>query len=223
MTTLIEISQGQGESPHAVNQIHAPHGRESCQSFKERLLQIAEARGALRYGDFTLSSGHQSGYYFDGRLLTSDPEGACVLGQGLLPIMGEMGISAVGGPTLGADPIATAIAVASWLSPAAKPIPAFFVRKEPKGHGLNQLVEGQLPQKGENVVAIVDDTCTTGGSLLRAISAAEGAGCKVGLVMVVLDRNEGGSEEIRQRGYRFEALLQADDEGRIKAVDDRVY
>ena len=213
MTTLIEISQGQGESPHAVSQIHAPHGRESCQSFKERLLQIAEARGALRYGDFTLSSGHQSSYYFDGRLLTSDPEGAHILGQGVLPLMDEMGISAVGGPTLGADPIATAVAVASWQHAPEKAIPAFFVRKEPKEHGLHRLVEGQIPQNG--TVAIVDDTCTTGDSLFHAIKAAEGAGCKVGLVMVVLDRNEGGSAALREQDYPFVALLQAGPDGRI--------
>ena len=181
----------------------------------ERLLELAEERGAIRYGDFTLSSGRKSSYYFDGRLLSLDPEGAFLIGNALLPLLADAGVDAVGGPTLGADPIVAAAAMASWQSAAgARPLPAFIVRREAKGYGTAQLIEGPLPT-GANV-AIVDDACTTGGSLFHAIAAAEEAGCTVGLVLAVLDRNEGGSDAIRERGYRFAALLTAGEDGRIR-------
>ena len=178
----------------------------------DRLLELALERGALRYGDFTLSSGRKSSYYFDGRLLSLDPEGSYLIGNALLPMLANAGVSAIGGPTLGADPIVTAAAMASWEH--GSPMPAFIVRKEAKGHGMAHLIEGAVPEGA--MVAIVDDTCTTGGSLFHAIDAAEAAGCKVGLVLAILDRNEGGSDAIRQRGYRFEALLTAGEDGRIR-------
>lgn len=181
-----------------------------------RLLELALERGALRYGDFTLSSGRKSAYYFDGRLLSLDPEGAHLLGNALLSaIVGldDAKIAAIGGPTLGADPIVAAVAMASWQG--GNPLPAFIVRKEAKGHGTAQLIEGALPPPGTSV-AIVDDACTTGGSLFHAIAAAEESGCKVGLVMAVLDRNEGGSDTIRERGYPFTSLLTAGADGRIE-------
>ena len=179
----------------------------------ELLIQVAEDRGAISYGDFTLSSGRKSTYYFDGRLLSLDPEGAYRLGNALLPLLQGAGVHAVGGPTLGADPIATAIAVVSYQQDV--PLPAFIVRKEAKGHGKSQLIEGPLQPEGTSV-AIVDDTCTTGGSLLRAINAAEGAGWKVDLVVAVLDREEGGSDAIKAAGYEFKALLKTGDNGRIR-------
>ena len=177
----------------------------------ELLIKVAEKRGAISYGDFKLSSGRTSSYYFDGRLLSLAPEGADALGKALVPILVDAGVEAVGGPTLGADPIVTAVAMASHQ--AGTPLPAFIVRKEAKGHGTAQLIEGPLPENA--IVAIVDDTCTTGGSLLHAIEAAEKAGCTVGLVLAVLDRKEGGSDSIKKK-YRFEALLTAGDDGRIR-------
>ncbi len=190
----------------------------SQRNMAKRLLEIAEERGAIRYGDFTLSSGRKSSYYFDGRLLSLDPEGAHLIGNALLSAiggLGDAGIAAIGGPTLGADPIVAAVAMASWQSAeGGRPLPAFIVRKEAKGYGTAQLIEGPLPAGA--TVAIVDDACTTGGSLFHAIDAAEEAGCRVGLVLAVLDRNEGGSDAIRKRGYRFAALLTAGDDGRIR-------
>ena len=178
-----------------------------------RLLELALERNAIRYGDFTLSSGRKSTYYFDGRLLSLDPEGAHLIGKAMLPIVSDAGVAAIGGPTLGADPIVAAVAMASWQQ--ATPLPAFIVRKEAKEHGTAQLIEGPLPPPGTSV-AIVDDACTTGGSLFHAIAAAETAGCTVGLVMAILDRNEGGSDTIRQRGYPFASLLTAGADGRIR-------
>ena len=181
------------------------------QEIAARLLALALERGAIRYGDFTLASGRRSSYYFDGRLLSLDPEGAYLLGRAFLPLLADAGVSAIGGPTLGADPIVAAVAMASWQQGA--PLPAFIVRKEAKGHGTAQLIEGPLPPGAR--VAIVDDTCTTGGSLFHAIAAAEAAGCSVGLALAVLDRSEGGSDAIRQRGYPFAALLVAGADGRV--------
>ena len=178
-----------------------------------RLLELALERGAIRYGDFTLSSGRRSSYYFDGRLLSLDPEGAYLLGHALLPLLTEAGVEAVGGPTLGADPIVAAVATASWES--GMPMPAFIVRKEAKEYGMARMIEGPLPPAGSSV-AIVDDACTTGGSLFHAIGAAEEAGYRIGLVLAALDRNEGGSDAIRERGYRFECLLTAGEDGRIR-------
>ena len=177
----------------------------SLATLKVRLLELALERGALKYGEFTLTSGQKSSYYFDGRLLSLDPEGAYLVSRCLLPLVWEAGAQAVGGPTLGADPMVAAIALTSHIE--GKPVPAFIVRKEAKGHGTGQRIEGPLTPGTR--VAIVDDACTTGGSLLHAIQAAEAAGCQVVKVLAILDRHQGGSEELKRRGYDFTALLEA--------------
>ena len=180
----------------------------------ERLLQLALERGALNYGEYTLSSGQKSRYYFDGRLLSLNPEGAHLIAQALLPILREAGAQAVGGPTLGADPIVAAVALTSHLE--GSPIPAFIVRDAAKSHGTGQRVEGPL-EPGSRV-AIVDDVCTTGASTFRAIEAAEAAGCSVAKVIAILDRVQGGSDELRRRGYDFVCLLEASPEGEVRVV-----
>lgn len=177
----------------------------------ERLLELAVESGALKYGDFTLTSGKKSSYYFDGRLLSLDPEGAHLISQAVLPVLRDAGATAVGGPTLGADPIVASIALAGHL--AGERIPAFIVRKEAKSHGTGQAIEGALAPGSK--VAIIDDTCTTGGSLFHAIEAAEDAGCTVVTVVAVLDRREGGGDAIRAKGYEFVSLLEATPQGTI--------
>ena len=174
-------------------------------------LQIALDRNALTYGDYTLSSGLRSGYYFDGRRLTLDARGCYLAGRAVYLMSLEFGVDAIGGPTLGSDPIVAAAALASHL--AGEPISAFIVRKASKLHGAGQLIEGPLATGSR--VAIVDDTCSTGGSLFHAVEAAERFGCKVAAVMAILDRRQGGSEEAQRRGYPFRALLEATDDGRI--------
>ena len=182
----------------------------------DRLLALALERGAIKYGDFTLTSGKKSSYYFDGRLLSLDPEGAFLISQAIIPLLEQAGAMAVGGTTLGADPMVAALALASHIN--GRSIPAFIVRKESKTHGTKQNIEGPL-EPGTNV-AIVDDVCTTGGSLFHAIEAAEEAGCSVVKVVSILDRNEGGSEEMRKRGYNFSTLLAATAEGIIEKAGD---
>lgn len=182
----------------------------------ERLLELALELGALRYGDFTLTSGRKTSYYFDGRLLSLDPEGAYLTARAILPLVRAARAEAVGGPTLAADPIVTAVSMASHLDPEGGPVPAFIVRKEAKQHGMGNAVEGHLKPGAR--VAVVDDTCTTGGSLFLAIEAAEAAGCTVVKVLAVLDRCEGGGEELRNRGYDFTSLLVANDKGEIEVA-----
>ena len=187
------------------------------QNTSNRLLQLALDMGALRYGDFTLTSGKKSSYYFDGRLLSLHPEGAYLASQALLPLVRASGAAAIGGPTLGADPIVAAVSMASHLESGGAPVPAFIVRKEAKEHGMGNTVEGHLAAGSK--VAVVDDTCTTGGSLFQAIEAAEAAGCTVVKVLAILDRREGGSDELRRRGYDFAALLVANSEGEIEVAE----
>ena len=181
---------------------------------RQRILELSLELGALTYGDYVLSSGNHSSYYFDGRLLSLDAEGSALLGAEFLTMAQGCGAAAIGGLTLGADPIVASVAVESYH--AGTPVRAFIVRKEAKEHGMGRLIEGPLTP-GASVV-IVDDACSTGGSLFQAIAAAEADGCKVAHVTAVIDRHEGGSDELRRRGYAFSALLESGDDGKVRVV-----
>lgn len=177
----------------------------------KKLLEVFKKKAVLK-GNFTLSSGLKSSCYFDGRMVTLWPEGAYLIGKKIFDIVTKAGAEAVGGMTLGADPMVTAVAIVSHLE--GKPMPVFIVRKEPKKHGTQRLIEGHLP--GGARVAIVDDVITTGGSVLRAIEAVEAEGCKVVKVVVLLDRHQGGADELRRKGYDYTAILSAGAEGEVK-------
>ena len=179
-----------------------------------RIQQIAEERGALRYGEFKLSAGGTSSYYFDGRLLTLDPEGGYLVAKALLPLVLASGAEAIAGPTLGAVPIVASVATVSHVE--GTPINALIVRNQAKGHGTARRVEGSVREGMK--VAVVDDTCTSGRSLFLAVEALEEAGCVVTVALCVLDRNEGGSAEVKRRGYPFHALLSADGDGKVGPV-----
>ena len=176
------------------------------------LIELAKKRGALTFGDYVLSSGQRSSYYFDGRRLTLDPRGSRLTGSAFFRMLQRYHVDAIGGPTLGADPIVTAVALTSGLE--ERPIPAFIVRKEGKEYGMGRLIEGPLEPASR--VAIVDDACSTGASLFHAMDAAEAAGHQVVVVMAILDRRQGGSEELRRRGYDFLCLLEATPDGEIQ-------
>jgi orotate phosphoribosyltransferase len=168
-------------------------------------------RDALRTGTFTLASGRTSHYYVDGRKVTLSAEGAGLIGAGVLQLLSDLpGVSAVGGLTMGADPIVGAtLAVAS--AAGRGDLRGFLVRKEAKGHGLGKLVEGPVEPGME--VAILDDVATTGGSSLQAVDAIEAIGCKVRRVIVVLDRLEGAGAAFAARGLDFRSLVTIRDLG----------
>lgn len=178
----------------------------------EEILELAKELDALLYGEFVLASGQTSSYYFDGRLLTLSPRGANLVARALLPAIRESGAVAVGGPAVAAVPMVTEIAMLSGQD-GGEPIPGFFVRKEAKDHGVGKAVEGPLPEGAR--VAIVDDACSTAGSLYMAIEAAEAAGHEVVLVACILDRRQGGSERLLADGYAFHTILVGDDAGRV--------
>ena len=178
------------------------------------IMELAKAKGALRFGEFQLSAGGTSSYYFDGRILALDPEGGYRVAKAFLPILSECGAQAIAGPTLGADPIVSAVSVVSHIEGC--PIPGLIVRGETKGHGGKRQIEGPTSALGAGAqVVVVDDTCTTGSSLFHAIEAVESEGYEVVKVLSILDRNEGGSAELRRRGYSYHALLSANEDGQI--------
>ena len=181
------------------------------------ILEIAKRLGALQFGQFILSSGAESKYNFDGRLLTLHPEGASLIARAFMPILIDCEAEAIAGPTLGADPIVAAVAVTSHL--LGRPIPGLIVRKEAKIYGGGRVIEGPLV-KGSRV-AVVDDACTSGSSLIHSIKMIEDAGCRVVKVLCVLDRLEGGSTEIQSRGYEFASLLEYDGRGGIVTSPNR--
>jgi orotate phosphoribosyltransferase len=177
---------------------------------RERLVALLK-RDALRLGQFTLASGRSSHFYIDARRVTLAAEGARVIAAGMLEVLATApGVQAVGGLTMGADPIVGATLAAA--SGAGRPdLLGYLVRKEAKGHGTGRLVEG--PIEPGMVVAVVEDVATTGGSALKAVEALEGMGCTVALVAAVLDRLEGAAEAFRERGLPFHALTSIRDLG----------
>ncbi len=177
---------------------------------KTKLMELVRQK-ALRFGQFTLASGKKATYYLDGKQVTLDPEGARLVGEGLLELMAAAGPmpAAVGGMSIGADPITAAVVTMSAVR--GTPMRGFMVRKESKGHGTNQFVEGPV-QPGEQVV-IVEDVVTTGGSSLQAIERVEAFGLKVVRVLAIIDRMEGGAGAFQQRGYPFASLLTIRDFG----------
>lgn len=173
-------------------------------SERDRLLGLLADR-SFRVGEFTLSSGAKSRYYIDARTTTLSAEGQALIGVLGLRALDEAGLrpNAVGGLTMGADPIAYAMAHRSFLD--GRPIEAFSVRKQPKRHGEGREIEGCL-EPGRSVV-VVEDTMTTGGSALKACQAVEAAGARVLAVLALVDREEGGREAIEAAGYRVLSLV----------------
>src|SRR6185503_2474734 len=155
----------------------------------EQLRQLLK-KESLMFGDFTLASGKKSTFYFDSKRTTLLPEGAWLTARAVLGVLRENGIQAdaIGGMTLGADPIVCPVAALSHLE--GTPLRAFIVRKEAKGHGTGRRIEGSV-EPGSRVV-VVDDVVTTAGSTLAAIEAAQEAGLSVVAVVALLDREEGG-------------------------------
>ncbi len=177
---------------------------------KDALIGLMRQK-ALRFGEFTLASGKKANYYLDGKQVTLDPDGARLIAEGLLDLLLAAGPlpDAIGGMSIGADPITAAVVTMSAVR--GTPLRGFMVRKQPKGHGTQQYIEGPV-QPGQ-AVAIVEDVVTTGGSSLLAIERAEAFGLMVVRVLAIVDRLEGGSAEFARRGYPFASLLTIRDFG----------
>lgn len=165
------------------------------------------AERSAKLGQFTLASGKQSKYYVDARLTTMSPDGLSLIGPLAFSTLQQSGweIDAVGGLTLGADPISYAISYAS--ADSRHPVRAFTVRKEVKSHGTGKTIEG--PFKEADRVAVIEDVITTGGSALRAIEAVRTAGGIVVGVLALVDREEGGRQAIEAAGVPVISLVSA--------------
>lgn len=178
-----------------------------------RLLAVLRKKSVF-HGDFVLSSGARSKYYIDCRLTTLDPEGATLVGQVMHTLIRreaaarKLRIDAVGGLTLGADPIALATAIYSFQAKDPTPLKAFVVRKAAKEHGKGKQIEGNFAA-GDSVV-VVEDAVTSGDSAINAIQAIEKAGGKIALVAALVDRQQGGGEKIQALGHPFFAAFTSD-------------
>ena len=170
---------------------------------KDRLAQYINEL-AVQRGEFTLTSGKKASFYIDLRQVSLDHRVAPLIGDLMLEVVSEFPeVELVGGLTMGADPIASAIMHRAVV--AGRELDAFVVRKEPKGHGMGKQVEG--PDVSGRRVIVVEDTSTTGGSPLKAIEAVEKAGGIVAAVAVVVDRDTGAKQIIEEAGYPYRAAL----------------
>jgi orotate phosphoribosyltransferase len=169
---------------------------------RQRLIELFHER-APRFGEFTLVSGQKSSYYLDGKQVTLHAEGLRLVSEGLLDLLAGLDFSAIGGMSIGADPIIGGVlAVAAARGRALQ---GFLVRKEAKGHGTQRYIEGPV-KPGERVV-IVDDVATTGGSSLLAAERATEYGCQVVQAVAIVDRLQGAAANFADRGIPFRALL----------------
>lgn len=182
----------------------------------DRLLERAVELNALRYGDFTLSSGQTSKFYFDGRLLSIDPESAHIISDLFINVLMQRKTHVFGGPAVGAVPMVGTLALKAYQKNFK--FKGFFVRSEQKKHGMGKLIEGNI--SAEDAVAIYDDTISTGGSLLEAIDAIEKLPTDIQLALCVLDRKQGGSAELIRRGIPLFNILFKTEQDTIEVDHD---
>ena len=174
---------------------------------RDRLRALIRER-SYREGDFTLASGKKSKFYIDLKATTLHPEGACLVGEVAVETVeaAKLGVvQGVGGLTLGADPIATAVSIAGFR--AGKHWPAFIVRKEAKDHGTGKYIEGTENLPAGARLVIVEDVVTTGGSSVTAIERVRAAGYEVAAVLTIVDREAGGAEAFGRLGVPMIAMF----------------
>ncbi|HPP30309.1 MAG TPA: orotate phosphoribosyltransferase [bacterium] len=190
--------------------------RDNIKEMKDRLLVLIKER-ALFLGPRKLASGKMSNCYIDGKLITCDPEGLYLVSKIIFSMIADEKIDAIGGMTMGADPIAAGVSVLSYLE--RQPINAFIVRPVQKDHGMGKLIEGHI-KKGWSVV-IVDDVVTTGGSVLKAIKAVEEAGAVVKKVIAIVDRLEGARESLAEKNIPLQSIFTKDDVDFSSKISDK--
>lgn len=176
---------------------------------RARLIELFKSSGALKFGEFVLASGRTSTYFMDAKLVTLEAEGLRQVSLGLFDLLSDLEFDAVGGISMGADPI-----VAGMLTVAAetgRPLDGWLVRKEAKGRGTNKYVEG--PVKDGAKVIVVEDVVTTGGSALLSVERIREAGGQVVCVVGIVDRLEGGAAAFATADVPFRPLLTVTDLG----------
>lgn len=173
---------------------------------RDRLKEII-IKKSLKRGDFTLVSGAKSNYLFDLKPTMLDPEGANLIGRLILEKL-EDDVDAVGGLELGACPVVSSVCVISYQ--INRPLKTFYVRKEKKGRGTDQLIEGCELKKGDKVV-ILEDVTTKGGSVKEAIKVVLSVGCQVVKVLSIVDRNEGAKDNLAQDGIGLDYIFSKDE------------
>jgi len=183
--------------------------KQSLDELKARLSTLLKVK-ALKKGRFVLSSGKTSNYYLDGRIITLTPEGAYLVASIILELVKDKDIDAIGGPTLGADPIVGAVAALSHMHKT--PIKTFIIRKSAKGHGMQRQIEGPQLNRGSKAI-LVDDVATTGKSLIEAKQALQDLGVKVQEAIVIVDRREGAEENLAKDGLKLKSIFSIEDLG----------
>lgn len=171
---------------------------------KKRLAKLLVERSYVE-GEVTLTSGRKSDYYFDCKQTALHPEGGWLIGKLFYSMLKGRDIQGVGGMTLGADPLVSAVSVLSFEEDM--PIPAFIIRKKSKGHGTNQYLEGLKNFSEGDKVVLLEDVVTTGGTLITACERVRDAGFEIAAVFSVLDREEGGREKLEEAGLNLEAIF----------------
>jgi orotate phosphoribosyltransferase len=169
---------------------------------RERLLGIIRRNSLLQDRDFVLASGRSSSFFFDMKRTMLDPEGAALAADLLFDRIEEEDVDCIGGLETGAIPIVAALCARSWPQ---KPTKAFFVRKEAKGHGTDQRIDG-LIEPGSRVI-LFEDVTTTGGSVMRAADAVRQRDCTIVKIITIVDRLEGAEDNFRNAGIAFESLF----------------
>jgi orotate phosphoribosyltransferase len=175
--------------------------------YKQRLLRLLKKK-AYRRGRVVLSSGKVSNYYLDGRLVTLSPEGAYLAASLILELIKDKDVTAVGGPTLGADPIVGAVIGLAALK--KRKLSGFIVRKDTKKHGMQRLIEGPALPQGSRVI-LVDDVVTTGSSLVAAKDALEKEGIIADCAIAIVDREEGAGQNLARAGCCLIPLFKKSD------------
>lgn len=185
-------------------------------AYDHEALRALLAERTFKRGDFMLASGRRSRMYFNVKTTMMHPRGAALCARGLLEVLSELDVDYIGGLEMGAVPLLSV--VSAFTADGDAPIPSFFVRKKPKPHGTQLLIEGLDDiENAESLdgkrVVLVDDVATSGGSILQAVDQIEAAGGAVTDAIVVLDREEGARERLGTRGIALHRLFTAQDLG----------